>query len=106
MNSHRGSDAKSANVFLRRAAIAAVALSGVTLAAWPVHAQSVALPRADVVEKLSAQYAETQTAVGVTQQGGVVEVFTSKDGSTWTLVLTKPDGTSRVIAAGETWIKR
>jgi hypothetical protein len=76
------------------------------LGALSARAQSVALPRADVVEQLSTRYAEAQAAVGVTQEGGVVEVFTSTDGSTWTLVLTKPDGTSRVVAAGETWIRR
>jgi hypothetical protein len=69
-------------------------------------AQSADMPRADLVEQLDAQYAEAQAAVGVTDEGGVVEVFTTDDGSTWTLVLTKPDGTSRIVAVGETWIKR
>ncbi len=87
------------------AAIGATLLPGILFAALPVRAQTVDLPRADVVEQLGAQYAEAQTAVGVTQEGGVIEVFATDDGSTWTLVLTKPDGTSRVVAAGETWIK-
>ena len=69
-------------------------------------AQSIELPRAQVVEQLGAQYAETQTAIGLTDEGGVIEVFSSGDGATWTLVLTRTDGTSRVVAAGETWIKR
>lgn len=72
----------------------------------PAMAQSADMPRADLVEQLDAQYAEAQAAVGITDEGGVVEVFTTDDGATWTLVLTKPDGTSRIVAAGETWIKR
>ncbi len=88
------------------AVLGAVFLSSITLATRPALAQSIDLPRADVVEQLDTRYAEKQAAVGVTDEGGVIEVFTTNDGSTWTLVLTKTDGTSRVIAAGETWIKR
>ncbi len=87
-------------------AVAATLLIAIILTALPASAQSGALPRADVVDQLGARYAEVQKAVGVTDDGGVIEVFATDDGSTWTLVLTKPDGTSRVIAAGEIWIKR
>jgi len=88
------------------ASMGALLLSGMALASGPALAQSADLRRADVVEQLGAQYSETQTAIGVTDGGGVIEVFATGDGSTWTLVLTKPDGTSRVLAAGETWLKR
>jgi len=109
MNSRTSRTAKPGAAFAHIAEIAAVGatlLSGVMLAALPVRAQTVDLPRADVVEQLGSRFDEAQAAVGVTQEGGVIEVFATDDGSTWTLVLTKPDGTSRVIAAGETWIKR
>ena len=59
-----------------------------------------------MVERLNEQFAEQQAAVGLTGTGSVVEIYTTNDGSTWTLVLTRPDGTSRVILAGETWIER
>lgn len=88
------------------AVVGAMLLSGIVLAPRSAIAQSTILPRANLVEQLDARYSETQAAVGVTDTGGVIEVFTTGDGSTWTLVLTKPDGTSQVIAAGETWIKR
>lgn len=87
------------------AMLGAMLLSSIALATRPAQAQSIDLPRAEVVEQLDTRYAETQAAVGVTDEGGVIEVFTTNDGSTWTLVLTKTDGTSRVIAAGETWIR-
>ncbi len=102
-------ETKPRNLFARTGALAAlVALSFMTnmLASGTIAAQSNDLPRADLVEQLNTQYAEAQAAVGVTDEGGVSEVFTTKDGETWTLVLTKPNGTSRVVAAGETWIKR
>lgn len=103
------SDAKSRSSLARTAvliAAGAMLLMGATVASQSVQAQSRELPRAKVVEQLSVQYAEAQAAVGVTAAGGVIEIFTTKDGSTWTLVLTKPDGTSTVVSAGETWIKR
>ncbi len=109
MNSRISRDTKPGIALVRRVAfatLAAMLLSGIGLASGPARAQTPDLPRADVVEQLGAQYAETQAAVGVTDEGGVIEVFTTDDGSTWTLVLTQPDGTSRVVAAGETWIKR
>lgn len=109
MNSHISRNIRSGVPLARAVATATVAamlLSGIALASRPAIAQSADLPRADLVEQLGAQYAETQAAVGVTDEGGVVEVFTTEDGSTWTLVLTTPDGISRFIAAGETWIKR
>ena len=102
-------DAKSRSSPVRTAAIVAASallLAGTMITSHSAQAQSRDLPRAEVVEQLDAQYAEAQAAVGVTNEGGVIEVFTTKDGSTWTLVLTKPDGISRVVAAGETWIER
>ncbi|MDA0342345.1 MAG: hypothetical protein O3B74_12195 [Proteobacteria bacterium] len=87
-------------------ALAAMFWAGSTLASHAAEAQSFDLPRTDLVEQLGAQYAESQTAVGVTGKGEVLEVFATGDGSTWTLVLTAPDGTSRIVAAGQTWIKR
>ena len=109
MSSRTSRNIRPGMAFFRAAVVVAVGatlVSGIALASRPAIAQSASLPRADVVEQLGAQYAETQAAVGVTDEGGVIEVFTTDDGSTWTLVLTTPDGTSRVIAAGETWIKR
>ena len=34
---------------------------------------------------------------------GVVEVFPSGDGSTWTIVVTMPNGTSCAVVNGEAW---
>ena len=41
--------------------------------------------------------------MGLASNGGVVELFTASDGATWTLVLTMPNGLSRLVAAGESW---
>ena len=33
----------------------------------------------------------------------MIEVFATRDGTTWTMVLTTPNGLSRLIASGESW---
>ncbi len=79
-------------------------LSGLALVARPADAQSIAAPRAEIVKQLGDTYAEAPVAIGLTGDGNVIELFTTGDGSTWTMVVTSPDGLSRVVASGETWV--
>ena len=73
--------------------------------AHPAAAQQAGRPRAEVVKVLGDRYAEESVGLGIAQNGGVIELFTSKDGATWTIVLTMPNGLSRVIAIGESWMQ-
>ncbi|MFC4171503.1 hypothetical protein ACFOYU_05450 [Microvirga sp. GCM10011540] len=41
-------------------------------------------------------------SIGLAQPGRVVEVFASSSG-TWSMVMTMPNGTACMIAAGENW---
>ncbi len=59
--------------------------------------------REAVLEKLAKKYQEAPVAVGVTSSGGLVEVLTTSDGSTWTIIVTTTDGISCLVAAGEGW---
>ncbi len=59
--------------------------------------------RSEVMKNLSANYKEAPTALGMASNGGVLEVMTSKDGNTWTVLLTKTDGTSCLVAMGNSW---
>lgn len=59
--------------------------------------------RAKVLGHLAQKYKEAPIAVGVTSSGGIVEVLTTGDGETWTIILSDPNGTSCLIAAGEGW---
>jgi len=60
--------------------------------------------RAKVVEVLAQQYQEALVARGVVlNHGHLMELFVSKDGETWTLVVSQATGLSCVIAAGEGW---
>ncbi len=86
-------------------AVAMVLLSGAAFMAHPAAAQQAGVPRAAVVKALGDRYAEESVGLGIAQNGGVIELFTSKDGATWTIVLTMPNGLSQVIAVGESWMQ-
>ena len=66
-------------------------------------AQSVGKPHQQVVDVLRQRYKEAPAFIGLASGGAVVEVFTSADGETWTIVMTLPNGMSQVLAAGESW---
>ncbi len=68
-----------------------------------VSAQSVCATHARVAKQLESQYAEAPIAIGLVSNGGVIELFSTRDGSTWTLVMTMPDGRSCAVAAGQGW---
>ena len=70
----------------------------------PVAAQTVCKARSEVAERLAGDFAEAPIAAGLASSGEVIEVFTSGDGSTWTIVMTRPGGTSCLVAAGEAWM--
>jgi hypothetical protein len=86
----------------RLTAASLVAASIVVVA--PAHAQQpLCGERASLVTQLERKYGEARRAVGL--QGGSVmlEVFASNDTGTWTILLTRPDGVTCAMAAGEAW---
>ncbi len=79
---------------------------GAALIALPstVHAQGKACAeRAEIMKRLGARYLEQPVAAGVANNGGLLEVLSSKDGSTWSIIVTMPDGRSCMFAVGQNW---
>jgi len=60
-------------------------------------------PRTDVVKALGDRFHETQSAMALTSVGTLLEVLTADDGATWTIIVSRPDGLSCVVAAGQNW---
>lgn len=84
------------------ATIAVALFIGTT--ALPATAQAQACTkRPDVIGHLAEQYSEAPIAIGLTNNGGVIEVLSSAKGGSWTIIITLPDGNSCLIAAGESW---
>ncbi len=42
-------------------------------------------------------------AFGVTISGSLVEVLSTKEGETWTIIVTSSEGSSCIVAMGEGW---
>ena len=59
----------------------------------------------EVLGKFADAYHESPVAGGLTQDGRLLQVLSSGDDGTWTIVLSKPDGLTCVIMAGEAWRK-
>ena len=59
--------------------------------------------RERLIALLAERYRETLIALGVDGGGGLIEVLAAADGSTWTIVITSPQGRSCMVAAGEGW---
>jgi len=58
------------------------------------------LPHAGMIEALGRTFGEVPVGVGVSADGGLVEVFTSAS-RTFTIVQTRPDGTACITAFGD-----
>lgn len=65
--------------------------------------QPYGLSRGEVVAQLDGGYTEAPVAGGITANGTILEVFASPDGRSWTIIVTRPDGMSSVVARGEGW---
>ena len=88
-------------------ALAALAATTTVLAyvAMPGTAQAAARFCAEhdtITGKLNEKYKEHRTGMGLVGSTGVVELYTAKTG-TWTILVTKVDGTSCVVATGSSW---
>ncbi len=84
-------------------ALAMTLLAAVAFTTRPAAAQQDAVPRLQLLKVLGDRYAETPVSLGLASNGGVIEIFATADGSTWTLLLTMPNGLSRVVISGERW---
>ncbi len=58
---------------------------------------------AKVVDCLRSKCGERRRGVGVAEGQRVMEVWASEASGSWTIVMTLPDGSSCLIAAGEDW---
>ena len=58
-----------------------------------------------MADALTTEYAEQPAGLGVTNDGTVVELWQGGGGSSWTLLLSMPNGNSCIVGAGNDWIQ-
>ncbi len=78
---------------------------GIFAAAPDTAAQDAAhcLPHAEMLKHLSSQFKEKPVAIGLGDNGTVLEVFAAADGATWTALVTRTNGMSCVVMSGDNW---
>lgn len=64
----------------------------------------ICFDRAELMKHLDTKFSEAPVAAGLANNGSVIEVFASKEGNTFTIVLTQPNGATCVMASGEAWM--
>jgi hypothetical protein len=87
--------------FLVRASIA-ITLLAATPSARAETRQTCA-DRDKVVQGLEERFGETLRSLGLHRDDGVVEVYSSETTGTWTILVTRPDGKTCLLAAGQLW---
>jgi len=61
--------------------------------------------RTKILESFADAYKEKPSAVGITDQGALIEVLVGPTG-TWTMVVTKPGGPACIVGTGHDWHMR
>ncbi|MEL6169527.1 MAG: hypothetical protein AAFR35_12615 [Pseudomonadota bacterium] len=59
--------------------------------------------RETVTKRLTSGYGETFNGGGLRSADAIFEVWTSETDGTWTILMTRPDGTSCIMASGTNW---
>ncbi len=89
--------------FVRIFTATALALALLLAVRAPASAAPKCATHKEVMEQLANGFSEVPIAIALTSEGNVIEVFSRGDRATWTIVMTKPDGKSCIVAAGKTW---
>lgn len=75
------------------------------LAELPTQPPASCKPTAEMVAYLTLRFGETFDSAGMSRDGQV-ELWRSRGGRTWTLLLRRSDGTLCPLAYGENWLRR
>lgn len=90
-----------------RAGLAAILLAAGCILAMTASAQGqgppgACFPRDHLLAWLQENFGEAPIGFGLTE-GKMLELLTSKDGASWTIILTWPNGMSCMLSGGEAW---
>jgi hypothetical protein len=98
----RGSSRARAAQLVGRFLLAPLAFAGGILPGSPVEAARLCGERGAILKSLEQKQQETRQALGLSADGGVLEVLVSPSGG-WTILVTYPKRPTCVVAVGEAW---
>lgn len=61
---------------------------------------------AQIAETLGKRYGEAPVSLGLQSNGNVLQVFTSSESGSWTILSVAPSGVGCIVAAGKSWMSR
>ncbi|MDD7973746.1 hypothetical protein [Roseinatronobacter alkalisoli] len=76
---------------------------GMAALAPPAAAQTICGPRLAIANWLTSSFSEARTAVGLIGQDRALELWVAEDTHSWTILVTRPDSISCVVASGTNW---
>ena len=71
--------------------------------AFPAYGQPACAPSKEIEAELQKQFQERRTAMGEMQAGGVLVIYATKDGKTWTAIREMPGGIGCFLTSGTDW---
>lgn len=91
--------------------VCTAALLSAVVVSGPVSAQQqqgqaqapACVKRTELLSHLSNKFQEAPVAMGVADNGALLEVYSTVDGATWTVALTMPNGVTCLVATGQSW---
>ncbi len=84
--------------------LTALGLTAALITTAPAAAQGRnCAPREVVVQRLAEKYGESRQAIGIGQQGMVMETFASAESGSWTITVTMPTGMTCLMASGQSF---
>ena len=85
------------------AMIGSIALSALTTSSATAQAiNAFCGDHTEITSRLGKTYGESRAGFGLLDDGRMVEIFTSQQG-TWSLLVTAPSGVTCLVASGEAW---
>lgn len=84
---------------------AASLLGGAVVAPNTATAMARCGERDQVVASLTDRHAERHIASGFQSEAGLMEIWASDSDNSWTILLTRPDGVTCVMAHGTHWLE-
>ena len=102
----RGARLRRADRWLRPGAgptaVVALSLLAGSVASSPAEAAPICGDRDQILRQLKQDHNEQRNALGLSADGGVLELLVSPEGG-WTILVTYPERPTCVVAVGKAW---
>ncbi len=87
----------------KRLVSTAVVFGAAAIAPPAAHAQTNCAPRDVIVERLEDKYTEHLAGGGLQNENQLLEIWTSDKTGSFTVLMSRPDGISCIVASGHHW---